>query len=57
MYFYCELNGQVFDDLKEKRDSIRKKAQRLEEIRMQISSLDLKANELTKVSNDERILL
>lgn len=55
--FYCELNGQVFDDLKEKRDSIRKKAQRLEEIRMQISSLDLKANELTKVSNDERILL
>lgn len=55
--FICQVNGQVFDELKEKRDSVRLKAQKLEKIRMQISSLDLKTNEISQPQNSERVLL
>lgn len=55
--FNCEANGQVYDELKEIRESVRMKAQRLEEIRIQIASLDLKSNEMSKVQNSERIIL
>lgn len=58
--FKCDLNGTLFDELKEKRDSIRQKAQKLEDIRMQIASLDIKTNEINGMVqklNNERILL
>lgn len=55
--FNCEINGKVFDELKEKRDSIRIKAQKLEEIRKQIAGIDLKVNEISQVKNNERVLL
>ena len=58
--FKCDLNGTPFDELKEKRDSIRQKAQKLEDIRMQIASLDIKTNEINGMVqklNNERILL
>lgn len=58
--FFCELNGEKYDELKEKRETIRIKAQKLESIRKQILSLDLKTNELSsniQVPTNERILL
>jgi len=59
--YTCELNGQVFDELKDKRDSVRQKAELLESIRAQIYSLDLKTEELTgnsaPIQTGDRILL
>lgn len=55
--FNCELNGQVYDELKEIKESVRMKAQRLEEIRLQIASLDLKSSEISRIPNNERIIL
>lgn len=58
--YRCEQNGEHYDELKEKRDIIRLKAQRLEEIRMQIASIDMKSNELNQASSQisgERIIL
>lgn len=58
--YTCEINGQVFDELKDKRDSVRQKAELLESIRAQIYSLDLKTEELTgksQVQTGDRILL
>ena len=59
--YTCELNGQVFDELKDKRDSVRQKAELLESIRAQIYSLDLKTEELTgngaPLQTENRILL
>ncbi len=46
--YNCELTGQTYDELKDKRESVRSKAIKLEEIRAQIMSLDLKANELSR---------
>lgn len=58
--YRCEQSGECYDELKEKRDIVRLKAQRLEEIRMQIESIDLKSNELIQAdvqSSGERIIL
>ena len=58
--YVCELNGQVFDELKDKRDSVRQKAELLESLRAQIYSLDLKTEELTQgtpIQTGDRILL
>ncbi|MGN1013224.1 MAG: hypothetical protein ACI4ON_05325 [Clostridia bacterium] len=55
--YNCEVNGQVFDELKEKRDIIKAKAHRLEEIRMQIASLDIKSSEISQITNNERVYL
>ena len=59
--YTCELNGQVFDELKDKRDSVRQKAELLESIRAQIYSLDVKTEELTgngaPLQTENRILL
>jgi len=53
--YTCEINGQVYDELKDIRNSVRQKAQMLENIRSQIYSLELKTEELTKKSNiDEK---
>mgnify|MGYP006992151993 CR=1 FL=1 len=38
--------GMTFDELKDKRDSVRQKAELLESLRAQIYSLDLKTEEL-----------
>ena len=59
--YNCQLNGQVFDELKDKRESVRQKAELLESIRAQIYSLDLKTEELTgnstPMQTGDRILL
>ena len=58
--YECELSGQVFDELKDKRDSVRQKAELLESLRAQIYSLDLKTEELTQdtpIQTGDRILL
>lgn len=58
--FRCQQSGQCYDELKEKRDAVKLKAQRLEEIRMQIASIDMKSNELNKANTQtsgERIIL
>lgn len=58
--YKCDLNGMPFDELKDKRESVRKKAEKIKDIRMQIASLDLKTNELNGMVqklNNERILL
>lgn len=57
--YYCQQNGQIYDELKEKRDIVRTKAQQLEAIKMQIASLDLKTSEISNIkqTTSERILL
>lgn len=58
--FLCSVNGEEYDELKEKRDIVRIKAKKLQEIRMQIASLDIKSTEITdgiQISTNERILL
>lgn len=59
--FLCSINGKEYDELKEKRDIVRTKAQKLQEIRMQIASIDIKANEISEgslqMATNERILL
>ena len=58
--FLCSVNGEEYEELKEKRDIVRIKAKKLQEIRMQIASLDIKSSEITdgiQISTNERILL
>lgn len=44
--YNCEVSGMIYDELKEKRDIIRQKAQKIQELMYQINSLDVKTNEL-----------
>ena len=45
--YNCEISGQVYDELKEKRDSVRQKALKLQDLMYQIKSLDVKAKQIT----------
>ena len=45
--YNCEISGKVYDELKEKRDSVRQKALKLQDLMYQIKSLDVKAKQIT----------
>ena len=45
--YNCEISGEVFDELKEKRDSVRQKALQLQDLMYQIKSLDVKARQIS----------
>lgn len=44
--YNCEISGEVYDELKEKRDSVRQKAQKLQELMYQIKSIDVKSKQI-----------
>ena len=45
--FNCQVNGTVYDELKEKRKVVMQKAKKLEDLMYQINSLESKANEIS----------
>ena len=45
--YNCDISGEVFDELKEKRDIVRQKALLLQDLMYQIKSLDVKAKQIT----------
>ncbi len=44
--YNCEISGEVYDELKEKRDSVRQKAQKLQELMYKIKSIDVKSKQI-----------